>query len=228
MSSSRLPGKVLKPLVGAPMILRQIERLRRARTLDGIVVATSTDASDDVLCKACAAAGVEVVRGDLDDVLDRYRQAARALGDPAHVARLTADCPLADWTVVDACVALHLQGGADYTSNVIRRSFPKGLDVEVITLAALDRAWREAADPYEREHVTPYIHRHPELFSLAHLVQGVDRSAWRWTVDTPEDWAMVEAVYQALHRPGELFTSEAVAGFLETHPQTARLNGALG
>ncbi len=126
MSSSRLPGKVLKPLVGQPMILRQIERLRRARALEGIVVATSTEASDDVLCQVCAAAGVEVVRGDLEDVLDRYRQAARALGDPAHVVRLTADCPLADWTVVDACVDLHLQSGSDYTSNVIRRSFPKG------------------------------------------------------------------------------------------------------
>lgn len=228
MSSSRLPGKVLKPLVGQPMILRQIERLRRARALDGIVVATSTQASDDVLCEACGAAGIEVVRGDLEDVLDRYRQAARVLGDPAHVVRLTADCPLADWTVVDACVALHLQAGADYTSNVIRRSFPKGLDVEVMTLAALDRAWREAAEPYEREHVTPYIHRHPELFSLAHLTQGVDRSAWRWTVDTPEDWAMVEAVYRALYRQDDLFTTDAVAGFLKAHPRTARLNGALG
>ena len=228
MSSSRLPGKVLKPLVGAPMILRQIERLRRAVALDGIVVATSTEASDDVLCDACDAAGIEVVRGDLNDVLDRFRQAARVLGDPAHVVRLTADCPLADWTVVDACVALHLRAGADYTSNVIQRSFPKGLDVEVMTLAALDRVWREATDPYEREHVTPYIHRHPELFGLAHLTQGVDQSAWRWTVDTPEDWAMVEAVYQALYRPGEPFTREAAAGFLETHPKTAQLNRALG
>jgi len=228
MSSSRLPGKVLRPLVGAPMILRQIERLRRAGALDGIVVATSTGASDDVLCDTCGAAGIEVLRGDLDDVLGRYRKAARALGDPAHVVRLTADCPLADWTVVDACVALHLQAGADYTSNVIQRSYPKGLDVEVMTLAALDRAWREASDAYEREHVTPYIHRHPERFSLAHLTQGVDQSAWRWTVDTAEDWAMVEAVYQALYRPGEPFTCEAVAGFLEAHPKTAQLNGALG
>jgi spore coat polysaccharide biosynthesis protein SpsF len=228
MSSSRLPGKVLKPLVGAPMILRQIERLRRADALDGIVVATSTEASDDVLCDACRAVGIEVTRGDLDDVLDRYRQAARALGDPAHVVRLTADCPLADWTVVDACVALHLRAGADYTSNVVQRSFPKGLDVEVMTLTALDRAWREATDPYDREHVTPYIHRHPELFALAHLTQAADQSAWRWTVDTPEDWAMVEAVYQALYRQDDLFTTDAVAKFLETHPQTARLNGALG
>ena len=228
MSSSRLPGKVLKPLLGQPMILHQIERLRRARSLGGIVVATSVEASDDVLCAACGEAGVEVVRGSLDDVLDRYREAARAMGDPAHVVRLTADCPLADWTVIDACLGLHLQGGADYTSNVVQRSFPKGLDVEVMTLAALDQAWREAAAPYEREHVTPYINRHPDRFALANLVQDVDRSAWRWTVDTAEDWAMVEAVYRSLYRPDALFTSAAVADFLEANPQTARLNGALG
>ena len=228
MSSSRLPGKVLKPLLGQPMILRQIERLRRARTLGGIVVATSVEASDDILCETCGAAGVEVVRGALDDVLDRYRHAARTVGEPAHVVRLTADCPLADWTVIDACVELHLQSGADYTSNVHPRTFPKGLDVEVMTLAALDRAWREGTDPYEREHVTPYLNRHPDRFVLANLAQDIDRSSWRWTVDTPEDWAMVDAVYQGLYRSDDLFASAAVGAFLEANPQVAGLNGALG
>ena len=142
--------------------------------------------------------------------------------------RLTADCPLADWTVIDACVELHLQSGADYASNVHPRTFPKGLDVEVMTLAALDRAWREGTDPYEREHVTPYLNRHPDRFVLANLAQDIDRSSWRWTVDTPEDWAMVDAVYQGLYRSDDLFASAAVGAFLEANPQVAGLNGALG
>ncbi len=228
MSSSRLPGKVLKPLLGRPMILRQIERVARCRRIDRLVVATSVEATDDVLERTCVGAGVEVFRGSLEDVLDRYHAAALDDGPPAQVVRLTADCPLADWTVIDACVARQIELGADYTSNVVERTFPKGLDVEAFTFEALERAWRDARDAYEREHVTPYLYRHPELFRLETLVQDEDRSAWRWTVDTPADFAMVEKVYGALYASDPAFGTRAIQRFLAARPDVAALNGALG
>ena len=228
MSSTRLPGKVLKPLLGRPMMLRQIERLGHAQGLDGVLVATSTHPSDDAIARVCADAGISVARGSLEDVLDRYWQAAATVQGVQHVVRLTADCPLADWRVIDACVELHLSRGAAYTSNSVQRSFPKGLDVEVIALPALERAWREASDPYDREHVTPYLYRNPNRFDLAFLLDSRDRSTWRWTVDTPEDFQMVEAVYEEFLPSNPAFTSEAVEEFLTGHPDVARANGALG
>jgi spore coat polysaccharide biosynthesis protein SpsF len=210
------------------MMLRQIERLRRCRRLDEIVVATSVEPSDDAIAELCRSAGIAVWRGSLDDVLDRYHAAATAMPGLAHVVRLTADCPLADWRVIDACVALHLERVADYTSNSVERSFPKGLDAEVVALGTLHRAWLEAKDPYEREHVTPYIYRNPDRFTIASLVDRRDRSAWRWTVDTPEDFEVIEAIYGALLPLDQNFASEAIEAFLVAHPEIARLNRALG
>ncbi len=158
MSSTRLPGKVLLPLQGAPMIVRQIERTQRARSLDALVVATSTGADDDAIAAAVA---VPVHRGPLDDVLARFVGALDA--HPAdHVVRLTADCPLVDPGLIDACVALHLESGADYTSNTpASHAWPKGLDVEVIGAPALRRAAREATTAEEHEHVTWGIWNRP-------------------------------------------------------------------
>jgi spore coat polysaccharide biosynthesis protein SpsF len=228
MSSIRLPGKVLKPICGEPMMLRQLERLVRCRRLDEIIVATSIAVSDDPIADVCRRAGVRVARGSLDDVLDRYHSAAHAIAGSAQIVRLTADCPLADWRVIDACVELHLDRGADYTSNSVKRSFPKGLDVEVMTIAALDAAWRDAKDLYDREHVTPFLYRNPQRFDLVFLLDPTDRSSWRWTVDTPEDFRMVEAVYEALFPTDPGFTSEAIEAFLMSRPDIARLNAALG
>jgi len=166
MSSTRLPGKVMADVAGAPMILRQIERLQRARRLDRIVVATSIDTSDDGLAAMLVLHDIAVHRGPLDDVLTRYAGALEAFGPAEHVARLTGDCPLADPQVIDATIALLLDRGLDYAANTpAHRTYPKGLDVEVMRAEALLRAAREAADPYEREHVTPYLYRRPSSFS---------------------------------------------------------------
>jgi len=210
MSSSRLPGKVLKPLLGQPMILRQIERLRRCRELDRIVVATSEDPSDEVLAETLAGAGVEVVRGPLDDVLGRFLKAVEVLGLEGDLVRLTADCPLADPTVIDACVALRREGGLDYASNGQVRTFPRGLDVEVFTVEALRRAAAEATSAYDREHVTPWLYRPEAPFRRGDLVQAPDRSEFRWTVDLPGDFAFVERVYAALYPGNPAFTSADV------------------
>lgn len=213
MSSARLPGKVMAPLVGEPMIVRQLERLRRARTLTKIVVATSREASDDPLAQHLQLRGQLVYRGALDDVLGRMAQGVRQHtpgGACTHVVRLTADCPLADPEVIDEAVRLALNSRAAYTSNCERRTYPQGLDVEVVTADALFTAAAEADDPYEREHVTPFIRRRAERFPQAHLTQPQDRSALRWTVDTPQDLAFVRRVYDALFPVDPTFTTQDV------------------
>ena len=211
-SSTRLPGKVMADVLGQPMIARQIERLRRSRTLDRLVVATSDLPSDDALAAFCESLGLGVHRGPLDDVLGRFHGAISAFGPAAAVVRLTADCPLADWTVVDTVVEAHLAGAYDYTSNVApERTFPHGLDVEVAAPVALQDAWREAADPYEREHVTPFIYRRPERFRLGSVASATPLPHLRWTVDAPPDLEFVRQVYAQLYPGNPTFTSAAVA-----------------
>jgi len=226
MSSTRLPGKVLADLAGAPMILRQIERLKRSTRLGRIVVATSDQTSDDPLAACLDAAGVAVFRGSLDDVLGRFIGAIAAFGPVRTVVRLTADCPLADPDLIDQTLALHHSSGADYSSNTpARRSYPKGLDVEVFETAALRAAAAETADPYDHEHVTPFLYRHPERFRLAGLEQAADEGDVRWTVDRPDDLDFVRAVYAGLYAAKPTFTSDDVRAFVRGRPDLAHLGG---
>ena len=226
MSSTRLPGKVMADVAGAPMILRQIERLQRAPSLTRIVVATSDEPGDDPLAAALEAAGIPVFRGSLHDVLARFIGAIDAFG-PADVAvRLTADCPLADPGVIEATVALREATGADYAANAgERRTFPRGLDVEVFKVAALRAAAAESADLYDREHVTPFLYRRPDRFTLAFHHQAVDEGEVRWTVDRPDDLAFVRSVYDALYPADPAFTSEHVRAFVRGRPDLLTLGG---
>jgi spore coat polysaccharide biosynthesis protein SpsF len=225
LNSTRLPRKVLLPLAGAPMILRQVERVRRASAIDQLVVATSDQPSDDPLTMILQEAGVEVFRGQLDDVLARFIGALDAW--PAdHVVRLTGDCPLIDPGLIDATVALHLEAGADYTQNrLVDKGFPKGQDVEVITAAALRRAAETAATPQEREHVTWGVWNHPERYRIARLEPPVDEGMVRWTVDRPDDYAFVVEVYDALYPDDPEFGSEDIRGFLGRRPDLANFGG---
>jgi len=225
MSSTRLPGKVMAEVAGAPMILRQIERLRRSRRLDGVLVATSTDPSDDGLAAMLVLHDIPVHRGPLDDVLARFEGALAA--HPAEVVvRLTADCPLADPEAVDAVIDLLIAGGLDYAANTpAHRTYPKGLDVEVMRADGLLRAAREAVDPYEREHVTPYLYRHPELFAQDFISQAADEGEVRWTVDRPDDLAFVRDVYAALYPAKPAFTSDDVRAFVRSRPDLALYGG---
>lgn len=226
MSSTRLPGKVLRPILGRPMMGRQIDRIRRASRVDRLVVATSDQTADDPIAAFCAAEGVDCFRGSLNDVLGRFQAAARAFGPAKHVVRLTADCPLIDWTVIDAAIELHLQTGADCSGNVIERTYPDGLDVEVMTGPTLERACSEAVDSYEREHVTPYVYRHPELFRLAHLKQASDLKELRWTVDNPADFDKVEAVFAAFETRKHDFVQADILALLAERPDIDALNAA--
>jgi len=223
LSSSRLPGKVLLPVLGRPMLALQIERLRRSRRLDLLVVATSDEFADDPIADMCAKENVECFRGSLDDVLDRFYMAARQY-NPKTVVRLTGDCPLADAAVIDACIDLFRAGDFDYASNALRPSFPDGLDVEVIRAECLEQAWREAALPSEREHVTPFIHGHPERYRIGHYRHSQDLSALRWTVDEPEDLDFVRAVYAELYPGNPEFSMQDVLALLQSHPRLAAMN----
>jgi spore coat polysaccharide biosynthesis protein SpsF len=197
MSSSRLPGKVLMPIAGRPSILFMCERVRRARAVDALCVATSTDPSDDALAVCAEQAGIAVHRGSLDDVLDRFVAAARAQRAEI-VVRLTGDCPLIDADVIDRVVALVARDGCDYASNSDPPTFPDGLDVEAMTIAALEEAGAEARLGSEREHVTPYIRNHGDRFRAGCLASPVDLSPLRWTVDYPDDLALVRALAEGV------------------------------
>lgn len=223
VSSSRLPGKVLKPILGEPMILRQIERLRRARRIDRLVLATSVDASDDALADVVAKAGIEVSRGSLTDVLGRFVKAA-APHRPEWVVRLTGDCPLADPEVIDAAIEATLSAGADYGSNTLEPTYPDGLDVEVVRFAVLQALAAEPRSAAEREHVTLSVYRQPERFRLHSVKQAQDLSSLRWTVDEPQDFALVERIYQELYPSNPAFNTADILALLARKPELASLN----
>ncbi|MBI5258796.1 MAG: glycosyltransferase family protein [Burkholderiales bacterium] len=224
MSSSRLPGKVLMSLGSRPLICFMLERVRRARTVDEIVLATSTDGSDDALAEAVSRAGFAVHRGSLDDVLARFAGAAVGRGADV-VVRLTGDCPLIDPAIIDRVVSQLRANRLDYVTNGEPATYPDGLDVEAFTFAALMRADAEARLPSEREHVTPYL-RLPQVGLRRGSVRGaVDLSALRWTVDHADDLAVVRALVDALG-PERALTADLFdfLRVLDAQPQLLQLN----
>jgi spore coat polysaccharide biosynthesis protein SpsF len=223
VSSTRLPGKVLKPILGQPMLARQIERLGRMHRVDKLIVATSLDFSDNPIEKLCGEVGVHCFRGSLDDVLDRYYWAAKS-HDPEHVVRLTGDCPLTDRHLIGRVIDFHLEGEYDYTSNTLNPSFPNGLDVEVIRFASLFQAWKEAKLPSHREHVTPFIQENPHRFNLGSFRNSVDLSFLRWTVDESVDFELVTRIYEALYPNQPDFTTRDILAYLDAYPQMKTFN----
>ena len=220
-SSSRLPGKVLKPILGKPMIIHELERLQRSKRIDKIVLATSQDKSDDALADIVVKSGVEVYRGSLDDVLDRYYQCAKAY-QPTHVVRITGDCPVIDWRVVDAVIKKHLEERNDYTNETGR--FPDGLDTEVFLFSALKIAWENANLMSEREHVTLYIKNHPESFKIGKLDSELDLSRMRWTVDEPQDLELIQQIYGALYLSNTDFAMQDILRLFERQPELFTIN----
>lgn len=223
MGSSRFPGKVLADLHGRPMLTHIIERLRRAATVDGVVVATTVEAADDAVASVAAAAGAMVTRGSADDVLGRFLLAAHEHRADV-VVRITADCPLVDPDVVDEVARRRAEQGAEYAGNVAPATYPDGYDVEVMTIACLERLDREAVAPYEREHVTARIREHPGEYSTVNVVRDPDVSSVRLTVDVPADLERVAAVLAALPAsppPG----LAAVLGSLDSRANLADQSG---
>ena len=200
VTSSRLPGKVLMPLLGVPSIVFMVERVRQARLLDHVVVATSAESSDDALAAVLADAGIDCFRGSLHDVLDRFDGAARS-ARADHVVRLTGDCPLADFDLIDKALELLATRPVDYVSNVDPPTYPDGLDVEAFTYDALAAAHREATATAQREHVTPFIRERKNRFRSV-CWQGLsDLSTLRWTVDHQDDLDHVRTLLGRLGSP---------------------------
>ena len=223
MSSTRLPGKVLMPIMGRPMLTLLMERLQKSRLIDRWVVATSTDAPDDLIKAHCDGLGIDCFRGSMDDVLDRYYQAAKHYkGD--IIVRVTADDPLKDPVVVDKVIDHFLaHPELDYASNTVEPTYPEGLDVEVFSYKTLKKAWQEANKPSEREHVTPYIWTNAQRFKIANVRHNCDLSAMRWTVDYEKDLQFVREVYQRLYK-GKVFYMEDILALLKSEPELAKIN----
>jgi len=250
MSSSRLPGKVLQEIGGKPMLQHVVERAQRARSLDAVLVATTSDPSDNPIADFAAAQGLLCYRGSLHDVLDRYYQAAR-LYQPQNIVRITADCPLIDPLLIDQTVSLlSLAAGADFACNRLPppfgRSFPIGLDVEVCSFAALERAWREATAAFHREHVMPYLYEgvslteqisisqnhsaaagfSPRNFRIAQLHHRPDYGDLRWTVDTAEDLAALREIFAHLETKADFSWYDALE-VIRQNPRITQINAAV-
>jgi len=223
MGATRLPGKVVENLAGQPMLMRVVNRTGRAKTLDTVVVATTTQPADDAIINLCDEQSLPFYRGSEHDVLDRYYRAA--LEFKANVVvRITSDCPLIEPKIIDRVVSefLSCHPEADYISNTLERTFPRGLDVEVMSLNALKKAWQEDNDPSWREHVTPYIWHHPEIFRIRNVRSNIDYSYMRWTVDTIDDLTFVRKIYE--HFQNDSFSWKEVLHLLETHPELLEIN----
>ncbi len=223
-SSTRLPGKVLKPILGKPMLALEIERIQRSKAIDQLLVATSTDSADDALSTLCRDIGVSCARGSLHDVLDRFYTTAEPQ-HPDHVVRLTGDCPLIDPAVIDATIDFYLKGSYDYVSNCQQPyTFPDGLDTEIFRFSALETAWKEAHLPSEREHVTPFIKKHPERFIIGHYRSPTNFGHLRWTVDEPEDFELVTKVYETLYPGNPRFTMRDILSLLDRKRELMQIN----
>ena len=225
MGSGRLPGKVLMDLGGETVLARVVSRLKRSREIDNIVVATTSTPADEAILTECQRLEVGCFRGSEIDVLDRYCQAAHA--NAAHtVVRITSDCPLIDPPLVDETIRVFRDERADYASNVFPRTYPRGLDTEVFTGAALDRAWSEAREPHQREHVTPYLYEHPQIFRLASACGKADYSRYRWTLDTREDLHLLRTIYSRFDGCDD-FSWQEVLQLMEREPELEELNSQI-
>lgn len=226
MGSSRLPGKVLKKINNRPLLHYQMERIRAAGIFDEIVIATTFGAEDRVIWDWCREQKINCFRGSTKDVLDRYYRAAAWVGlhPEDTVVRLTADCPLLDPALIRRCVRCFQEQKCDYLSNNKPPTFPHGLDVEVMSCAALAEAWRDAVLPSEREHVTSYIYKHPEKFQLYNLRNDLDLSHIRVTVDEQEDLELVGRIIEALYAANPFFSMADMVSLLSKHPDWLLIN----
>ncbi len=229
MTSSRLPGKVLLslPQGGPATVLDQVvARVSKARSIDQILIATTVNVTDDPLVHWCGKQGVAVFRGSEDHVLSRYALCARENG-LSRVVRVTSDCPCIDWELLDELVALHETAGNHYTSNTLDRSFPHGVDAEVVNTDVLQEAFEKATEKFETEHVTPYVYKsHPEKYRIGRLEADAARRGpqIRITLDTPEDYLLLRAVFDLLGDPLTFVTADIVRLFTE-RPWLLELNG---
>ncbi len=225
LGSTRLPGKIFKPVMGKPLLSYQLERLGRVTNIEGIVIATTTNPKDQPIVDYCNKESLHCIRGSEEDVLSRYVAASDAFGLEV-VVRVTSDCPLIDPNLIEKGLECfwHNFETLDYLSICHDRTYPLGMDFEIIRVSALKKAFFEAQDSAEKEHVTPYIWNHPELFGLANMQQAKDQSSYRLTVDTQDDFLVIEHILKALYPEKPEFTRGDVVELLQKHPEWQKLN----
>ena len=223
MGSSRLPGKVLKPLLGQSVLSHVIHRVQQVKRINEIVIATTDKGEDEVIVEEALNCGVQISRGSEDDVLSRYYHAADKFGADV-IVRITSDCPLIDPEISNNVIEKYLTSNVDYCSNTQTRSFPRGLDTEVFSFSSLHKAFWNAKKDYEREHVTPYLYLNPQQFKIAQFVNEIDYSHYRWTLDTPEDWELISKIYEKLHSAGSIFHWMDAIRLMERYPELADIN----
>lgn len=226
MGSERLPGKVIKKLCGIPSLVHIFNILKDCRKLDDFAVVTTVLAEDDIIEKICKENSVNVIRGSVHDVLDRFRIAAEIL-NPDRIIRVTGDDPLMDPEIIDHVIEEHCKGNFDYTSNIKERTYPRGMDTEVIEIEALKRCWRDSSDKDDHEHVTLYIRRHPDLFSIQSVrKEGDALDDLRLCLDTEEDFKLITEIYNSLYKSKPIKLKEIVE-FLDNYPELRELNSGI-
>jgi spore coat polysaccharide biosynthesis protein SpsF len=228
MTSTRLPGKVLKAVLGKPLLEYQWERLRKVSQVDEIIIATTTNDTDRPIVEFCETRGIACFRGSEQDVLSRYYEAAtKAQADV--VVRVTSDCPMIDPEIVETAISEFLSYGdaCDYLSNTVKRSYPRGLDVEVMSFVALEAAGHAARKQGDREHVTSYIYTHPAIFQVRQLVGEEDLTEHRWTVDEPADLELISMMLEALYPVTPNFRLADCLDLLDRHPTWKNINAGI-
>lgn len=224
--STRLPGKILMEFCGKPDLYHVYDRTKKSKKIDEIIVATTDKISDDKVFDYCEKEDIKCFRGSEDDVLDRFYQCCkqRGLSEKDSVVRITADCPLIDPVIIDKVIEYFLENDFDYVSNAIEPTYPDGLDVEVFLFSALEKSWKEAKLPSEREHVTPYIRNNESLFKIGSFKNSVDLSHYRWTLDEIEDYRLINIIYEKLYSQDDVFDTEDILLFLKDNPQLNEIN----
>lgn len=222
-SSTRFPGKVLKPILGKAMLELEIERVRACQTIDRVVIVTSVLPEDQQIVELGKRIGIDVFCGSLENVLDRFYKASMKFG-PDHIVRLTGDCPLIDAKVVDDMVRLYLDMKCDYGTNCMPPTYPDGLDAEIFSFKVLQEAWKEASLPSHLEHISLFFEEQPKRFKIENLACSRDLSALRWTVDEPEDFEFVSAVFENLYEGNPMFSMNDVLNLMGRKPELALLN----
>lgn len=226
MGSTRLPGKVLMRVMGKPLFQYQLERLKRSKRIDQIIVASTTNVIDQPIIDLCYQLGIQTFRGSEEDVLERYFEAAKYFKADV-IVRLTSDCPLIDPEIMDRIIGNFIDNYPEYhyVSNTIDRTFPRGMDVEVFSYFALEKAFEEGKEEIHREHVTPFIYLNPSRFSINQIKENKDLSQFRWTVDTHEDFLLIEKIIEELYKRKPYFSIHEILRLMETKPDWILING---
>lgn len=223
MGSTRLPGKIMKRVNGKSLLEYQIERIKQATLIDELVIATTTKESDECIVDFCHKQGLKYFRGSEKNVLERYYLSAKE-SNADVIVRMTSDCPLIDPVIIDKVISHFLNSDFDYVSNTQIRSYPRGMDTEVFTYSSLEQAYLKAKKDYEKEHVTPYIYLNPNVYKIGHVVNKIDYSKYRITVDTPEDLKLISILIETLYEERKIYHLDDILKEFEKNSHLFEIN----